>query len=105
MTAKPAREEDWKEYRRCRRQFFLVWLAGVPVVGCITWIGQSIVHTLVPGRITAILWLVLFLLTGGRLQMFPCPRCGETFSRKGWVQYSIFARKCLHCGLKKFALF
>ena len=36
------------------------------------------------------------------LNYFRCPRCGKLFAINWWYNLSIFARKCVHCGLRKF---
>jgi hypothetical protein len=37
-----------------------------------------------------------------RVRDFPCPRCGLHFFSSTWW-YSPFAKKCVHCGLRKWA--
>ncbi|HTX75996.1 MAG TPA: hypothetical protein VMD29_07315 [Terracidiphilus sp.] len=37
-----------------------------------------------------------------QLNYFRCPRCGRLFAIASWYNLSIFARKCVHCGLRKF---
>lgn len=36
-------------------------------------------------------------------QWWPCPRCGEAFFVRGWPPHWPVVRRCLHCGLPKWA--
>jgi hypothetical protein len=36
------------------------------------------------------------------LNFFRCPRCGKLFAISWWFNLSVFAQRCVHCGLKKF---
>ena len=54
--------------------------------------------------------MVLVAAIGYRKWNFACPRCGELFFRafdaRPWRQdwrHNPFARRCLHCGLPKWA--
>jgi hypothetical protein len=96
----------WAEYRRLRRDIFFVWIFYVPCVGLIAWLGDHFFHTFVPGFLSAGAWAIWFLITNGRFSQFSCPRCGDAFEGGPgpWrLRLWIFARKCQHCGLKKFA--
>jgi hypothetical protein len=95
--------DSWKEYRRYLREFLLVWLGGFLAVAAIAAIFNSLFHTLLPGEIAAVGWILLFLITGIRYQTFRCPRCGNWFAAKWWYNKSFLARKCVHCGLPKFS--
>ena len=100
-------EEDWQRYRRMRWQFLLVWVGGIPSI----WLMNVLVTGRLPAAVAellnAVLLVALFIAFLGmaiRLQLLRCPRCKEHFSTNGFVQHSILARKCIHCGLKKFSL-
>jgi hypothetical protein len=48
-------------------------------------------------------WMDDFLCHRWNLALrFPCPRCGKWFFAKWWY-HNNFARKCVHCGLPKWA--
>src|SRR5215469_9727894 len=100
-------EAGWQRYRRLTWQFLLAWL-GCPIaiwlVGGLSsrYLPESAAEYLVAALLVAC--FIAFLVTGIRLQTFRCPRCSERFSMRGFSQYSVFARKCRHCGLKKFSL-
>jgi hypothetical protein len=95
-------QEEWSDYRKRRNRFVLVFLTYVPVVGVSMVVTGRLIHTATPGIALAIGWMVLFAVTGIRLQRFPCPRCGEAFFARG-IYHNIFARKCLNCGLAKYS--
>ncbi len=58
----------------------------------------------------ALVWMVAFAVIGYQRGNFRCPRCGELFFQKfddrswrmSW-QHNPLARRCLHCGLPKWA--
>src|SRR5581483_4668326 len=57
------------------------------------------VHTGVRGRNCVD---VFFVIAGNFALRFPCPRCGKPFFEKWWY-YNSAARRCVHCGLPKYA--
>src|SRR3954469_15775571 len=82
----------WRQYARRR----------TAVIGAII-SGPALTAT--PPSVATVLglvWLALCLWTTGRLFSFRCPRCGNPFFFK-FPQRNAFARRCLHCGLAKFA--
>ena len=95
--------ENWREYRRTRNLFFLVWAGYVPATLAFAILVWKVFRTFVPGFVFAGLWIVLFVMVGGRVSRWPCPRCGECFAGTWWYNLGFFARKCVHCGLSKFA--
>jgi hypothetical protein len=95
-------EEDWKQYRRIRNQWFFVFLGYMPVVGAIAVLSIKLFHTLTPAFVAAFVWMALFLFAGVRVNIWRCPRCGESFSGKWWYNLGFLARRCVHCGLPKY---
>src|ERR1700751_3969031 len=96
---------EWEEYRRLRRTLLFVWLLYVPCVGLFALVCNLLFHTFVPVAVFAILWTIWFAFSTVSLEQFSCPRCGNRFDKgpgffapRTWL----FARKCQHCGLKKF---
>jgi len=73
-------EQDWKEYRCIRNQWFLVFLGYVPVCGIVAFISMKLFTTFTPAFVTAFIWMALFVCTGIRVNVWRCPRCGEWFS-------------------------
>jgi hypothetical protein len=93
-------EEQWRRYRRLRRLSLLVLLpfCGVPFFPHGD--GSLSLPVLFP-----IMMLSGFVGVGAwfLLNYFRCPRCGRLFAITWWYSVSIFARKCVHCGLRKFS--
>ena len=58
-----------------------VWFIAGPVAGFLTSVAASV----------AAVWL---------LRSWPCPRCGDPF---GGIRWSLFAERCVSCGLPAFA--
>ena len=95
-------EQNWNEYRRLRNTFFLVFLGGVPVFLLVSFVSEKLLHTTAPASVLAVVWFVLFIIYGIRLQLWRCPRCGKWFASTWWCNKSFLARRCVHCGLPKF---
>lgn len=102
----------WRRYRRWARAFWIVALSYLPGVALIDRMVRS-THGNAANTVTfyvALAWLVATLVTGYCKGNFTCPRCGESYFaiwlqgrwRQG-VWSNIFARRCLHCGLPKWA--
>jgi hypothetical protein len=62
----------------------------------------SLFSTFTPAFIVAIGWMVFFVIVGNLALRFLCPRCGGWFFEKWWYS-NTFARRCVHCGLPKYA--
>src|SRR5947208_2186536 len=95
-------EDEWKEYRRRYRLFFTIFLSYVPGVAAIgilvtRWSGSEVPIYFVAGA-----WMLAFAVTSVRLSTFPCPRCGKWFFA-AWYFHNPLARRCVHCGLPKWA--
>ena len=95
-------EEDWREYKRIRNMFFLVFVTYVPVSFAVGVVSAKLLGTFTPGFVVAGLWMILFLFNGIRLNTWRCPHCGEWFSGTWWYNLGFLARRCVHCGLPKY---
>ena len=100
----------WRGYARWSRAFWLVFVLYLPGVG---FVSRALGLTRGDGTgvfIAAGVWMLAFAIIGYRKSNFRCPRCGELFFRRfddrpwrrSWL-YHPFARRCLHCGLRKWA--
>jgi hypothetical protein len=100
----------WRRYRRWSRAFWLVFVLYLPALG---FGGRALGWTHGDGGaifFAASVWMLAFLVIGYRKSNFQCPRCGELFFhrfdgrlwRRDW-QHNPFARRCMHCGLPKWA--
>jgi hypothetical protein len=70
-------EGDWREYKRIRNTFLLVFVTHVPVCFTVAVISGKLLGTFAPAFIVAGLWLILALFSGVRLSIWRCPRCGR----------------------------
>ena len=94
-------EEDWKEYKRARNMFFLIFVLYLPVCFGIGFASTKLFHTFTPGFVAAFLWMAMLLVSGMRVHLWRCPNCGEWFSGTWWYNLGFLARRCVHCGLPK----
>ena len=100
----------WRSYRRWSLAFWLAFLGFLPGVALVDHASRA--HG-GQGNLTmpvAFAWMAVFAVAGYRKSNFACPRCGEMFfrrfdsrpARRDW-QHNPFARRCMHCGLPKWA--
>jgi predicted membrane channel-forming protein YqfA (hemolysin III family) len=96
-------QEHWRRYKKLRNVFFFLFLGYVPVVAAFTVLVSMPLRAFTPSFVFAVIWIVMLLVVGNRLSAWRCPRCGQWFAAKWWYNKGLFARKCVHCGLPKFA--
>jgi hypothetical protein len=96
-------EEDWREYRRIRNRFVVLFVAYVPVCFSIAIVSVKLFHTLTLGFVATFVWMALVAVGGIRVNLWRCPNCGERFSGTWWYNLSFLARRCVHCGLQKYS--
>jgi len=97
-------ESQWQEYRKRSKWFLWVFLTYVPGAATLGIITTKLLNTdsETPFIVIAIIWMVAFAVTGVRLSLWKCPRCGKWFSTK-LLYHNIASKKCLHCGLPKWS--
>jgi hypothetical protein len=93
-------DSQWRRYRRLRLLSLLFLLPFCPFI-----LGLYFHHTLEFPSIFPFLMFFGFVGVAAWfvLNFFRCPRCDKFFAISWWYNLSIFARKCVHCGLKKFS--
>jgi hypothetical protein len=92
-------QQKWKEYRRLRTQFVLAWLGFFPVVPALLTVSYK---QNIPQLSYAVIfvWIVLFFLTGFRVYLWRCPRCGKQFGpTAGGIFF--YVQHCAQCGLPR----
>jgi hypothetical protein len=94
---------EWGNYKKHRNQFTVVSAACLTLALAFAYLTDRVYHTYVPGYIFGVFWLMSFAFTRSRLQAFPYPRCGKRFFKTAWYG-NILARRCVHCGLAKYAI-
>jgi hypothetical protein len=95
-------EDKWKDYKRRRLTFLVIFVFYVPGAFFIGFQLQKLFGSGVSFYVVAIIWMIALAISGLRLTYWRCPRCGKFFFAK-WVGVNQFARKCVHCGLPKWA--
>jgi hypothetical protein len=95
-------DESWREYRRRRNLLLFAFFGYMPIVGLFAFLTVRVFHTTTPAFVAGFTWMAFYAVSGLRFQAFKCPRCGKWFFAKWWY-HNMFAQKCLHCGLRKFA--
>jgi len=93
---------QWGTYRRWRNLSILALVAIYPAGWLGGEVGQRFKHPDNWFLAFLIGWLLLAAVVWGRFDDFRCPRCGKHFFHVGWSR-NFFARKCVHCGLKKYS--
>jgi hypothetical protein len=99
----------WRDYRKRRFVFWVVFLSYMPGVmafflgvglplASMTGIKPDYFFFAIAGT-----WMLAFVVTNLRAVSFPCPRCGQHFFRTWWYSNPL-ARRCVHCGLPKWAM-
>ena len=94
--------DPWQEYRKRRNLALLAFLGYTPVVFVFAVVTIRLFHSETPAYVAAFSWMALYAVAGIRFQMFRCPSCGRRFFVKWWY-HNIFAGRCVHCGLPKYA--
>ncbi|CAN5715463.1 hypothetical protein BH24ACI1_BH24ACI1_17420 [soil metagenome] len=105
MSEKYSYQKEWKEHRKRQKTFWLVILGYIPIALLSLSLGYFYENNKIIGVASSSLWvvfLVIFVICGIRLQFWECPRCEHSFHRTWWWN-NIFSRKCLHCKLPKYA--
>lgn len=95
-------DQDWKEYKKARNLFWLVFVSYVPIVMTVAIVSIKLFNTFTPAFILAFIWMVFFVITGMRVNLWRCPRCNKWFSATWWYNLGFLARRCVHCGLPKY---
>lgn len=96
-------EQDWRHYKLVRnvRNVFLIVFFLLPV--WVALLPPLPVRTVLLG---VAVYVVLLFLTELRLDTWRCPRCKHWYFTKmanTHVLRSWWVRKCVHCGLPKYA--
>jgi len=96
--------DAWRRYKKTRNLYWFVFLGYVPVMFVAAYFSLWVFHNFSFAYAFAFAWAAAFLVTGVRLSAWRCPRCGKWFAAKWWYNKGFLARKCVHCGLPKYAV-
>lgn len=94
--------DAWLEYRRrARARWLFPPLGMLALVGVGNLLGSGPVAEYVVGALIVV-WFVTASVLGLRAHWWRCPHCNERYFI-GPVYANSLARRCLHCGLPKWA--
>lgn len=102
VTVKNPVPEAWNEYRKRRNTVLMVVVGYMPVMFGIGLLSQQLFSTFAPAFAAAFAGMAFLVIAFNMLLRFPCPRCGKWFFATWWY-HNNFARRCVHCGLPKYA--
>ena len=94
--------DSWSVYRKRRNIWLFAFVGYVPVVFSVGVLSTRLFSTFTPAFVLAFVWMAFLVIAGNLSLGFPCPRCGKSFFAKWWY-HNGFARRCVHCGLPKYA--
>jgi hypothetical protein len=108
-------QHEWEAYRVRKKRLVVLILAEFlgffPFLALISFIDRKLFSSTSLVFPAAVAWTALYVFTGFRLRVFPCPRCGKNFFA-GILHdpadlltrpKALWGRECVHCGLRKFA--
>lgn len=87
----------WHNYRRRRAVHWLLFLSYIPLTVAAHALTDS---TTISFTVALILFWGWFI-AGQMLLWWKCPRCHRPF-HGGMVRGNVFAKRCLHCGLRRY---
>ena len=102
--------DAWRRYRRSSRAFWFLFVLFLPSMAGVSRLPGSSHGGGIVVFVVALAWMTAFAVVGYRKWNFQCPRCGELFFHKfndrPWRmvwRHNPLARRCMHCGLQKWA--
>ena len=96
--------KQWQEYRTRRGLALFAFIGFVPAEVAVILVSMLLFNSDRPALVFAYCWMAFFFVASRRASRFPCPRCGKMFFLySGFSSYSMFAKKCVHCDLPKYA--
>jgi hypothetical protein len=96
-------EFAWQKCRSLTNQFVFALVVQILIVAASIHYSGAIRRNFAPTVALQLAWVVVVFVTGIRLQIFRCPRCGEKFFVSPAYYHNVFARRCLNCGLPKYS--
>ena len=99
MTDSERYRRKWALYRRLRNWFWALTLGSVPATYALVWGFRKLNMEL---TFAPLILIFIWAFVGIRLNYLECPRCGNAMFMR-WPRQGFLQRKCVHCGLPKFA--
>jgi len=95
--------DAWESYKKHRNIFLIALFSYLPVIYLAKYLNVRVFRTNWLVITLSLAWMIGVLATWIRLSQWRCPRCGKWFTAKWWYNKGFLARKCVHCGLPKYA--
>ncbi len=99
-------KEQWETLRRANRYQIFFFMGFLPFVFLFVCLFAPHLGAQKASFISGCGYIVCGLVFGNRAairaKQFACPRCGKRFFGTG-NRHNDFTRKCMNCGLKKYA--
>lgn len=97
----PGYVSAWQRYRRMARLRLVASVAFLPLSAAVDHVCKWVVMpSLAPAIVFSLVGIAIVTLIVP--STMHCPRCGNTFFFTWWWS-NPFARRCVHCGLSKWA--
>src|SRR3954453_10491004 len=93
----------WDALRLRRLLFWSLFITYLPASFALGLGLQLVTDSERAFPITAGVWVAAMMVTGWSLALWKCPRCSHRFGLRG-LYGNLFTRKCLHCGLRRYAV-
>lgn len=93
-------DNEWQKYRRLRKQALFGFVGFLPLILVALALRRLDIFT---PFLVLFIYILLVFTAWVRLNFFLCPHCRRLFAITWWYSLSIFAQKCVHCGLRKFS--
>ena len=94
--------QSWLRYKRLRNLFIIMLLGFLPFVRIADTLSQRLFHSAILSVPLVLIYFVILYAAGFRLAVWRCPRCGKWFAATWWYNLGFLARRCVHCGLRKY---
>jgi hypothetical protein len=94
--------EHWRRYRRLRNVLLVLWIGFIPGLAALTVASQAFGGATL-WTVVALVWILATGRVGSVMTTLECPRCGQRFSEGFWLNQPFLTKKCVHCGLPKYA--
>ena len=94
-------DQQWQKYRRLRLLYRTGYWGFLPLLVVLEMLYMT--YRISVPVLVAQLLILLFAIIAFRLYFFRCPRCQRFYAIAQRYTPRLFARECVHCGLRKFS--
>ena len=94
--------DAWLRFRKVDRLSWGLFIGYLPALAIIGWTLDWLFSSEWPFAVVAITWFIALGVVDRKASSFKCPRCGKYFFSRRFY-FNGFTKKCLNCGLPKWA--